>query len=1429
MASVRVAVRVRPLNKREKQLSSKVIIHVNESTTSIHKPSPVRGDGLKDKGKTFSFDFSYDSTDRASPTFASQERIFHDLGSDVLKAAFEGFNACVFAYGQTGSGKSYTMMGHTEDKGLIPRICEGLFWEISHRSKSDAVSFRTEVSYLEIYNERVRDLLNKRTTPTEGGCLRVREHPRDGPYVENLSKHSIHNHSDMEDLIILGNASRTTASTGMNDFSSRSHAILTISFTQAWFDAELPRETLSKIHLVDLAGSERADATRTTGTRLKEGANINKSLVTLGSVISTLADLSVGGPSTKKKQQQIFIPYRDSVLTWLLKDSLGGNSMTTMIATVSPADVNYGETLSTLRYASRAKNIVNSPTVNEDGSVKVIRELQAEVARLRRLLEEANQVSRGELSSSIVVEEELHQNEVKVLALTKEWTSKWGETQSILQEETVALRKEGSGVVLDCQLPHLIGFEEDLLSIGIVLYYLKEGRTLIRSDKASCSQDIVLCGPGLLSEHCVLENRAGTVTLIPQDGALCSVNGSVVTNPCQLTQGAIIQLGRRTILRFNHPTEAAQLREKCQSGLLSAFSLSLTDMSKSTENLSKVMLQNPGRLEDTLNQQEVSWQQVQESLNKCNQDIKRPPKENSGAPHQLRAGEKTNGAEMEETGNGLMDMLAAETAESKVPSCCITSATTQLITSAIPGKYPVPHTGFELDGETLQSGVSTRDGHDQEMDLCHKSGLMSERPWRKAQSGTGVASYKGEEVWSGDVSLQQTSVLGLGDGCGMKPEGNANEIQGVVADCYKGRPGSGGSSLGTMSHLQSSRGTSSMSVVPQTSTHSQLNEKPPGSQAPHCPPEETIFECQFSCGEMDESAGLVEIPGVCVTETAAATAQKSGLGSLVGRVSWMVQDAGRLLWNSRTVLQRVREEGLQPVGARWSSRVVSLVRESNVVSVVRDSQVFSMVKGSFVFSLLRDSHIFSIVKELPLIQHIQMEITQHLQPEEAAQMSQGCVNPNTTHLPVLTPTQTFFKADELLDDMPVILEDIWTRKKSMGDLSQKQDMADTYVKQEDSLITELKHISELELTPVSEDKEQVLENSRTVWNKKDVQIFSQMLIAFPNSLLDLQTLPLLDMMDALHSFISTSVIPSQNIVALFWLNVAKYDQPEPRPALLILAETGLYTLTTDSGPLVLFHHLPLLQLKEVQVGFAGHSLRLIGTTEESILGIYTHSQKLTRELCRAILGVICPQDSRVSQHPLFHGHLMKMSLDWQVYVPDLLLDAGLRVCCQFQKSLADLVYLLHCNMDQETVTLGEVQLLLYTSVGVCIIPRTRAEPLAQLLLTDTHIGLVQEDVIFHPTPSSVTIVPCRPLFHDLTLRQRSDVRCVLVHDEDNRGAVRLDVILANVRGRGHPESVTKAAAPPAHASNSSPHAEVWKLTFSCSTEAACLINHLSNV
>ncbi|XP_051469258.1 kinesin-like protein KIF16B isoform X4 [Apus apus] len=595
MASVKVAVRVRPMNRREKDLNAKFIISMEKNKTTITNlkvPEGGTGDTGRERTKTFTYDFSYFSADSKSPSFVCQEMVFKNLGTDVLKSAFEGYNACVFAYGQTGSGKSYTMMGNAGDAGLIPRICEGLFSKISEKTKRNEASFRTEVSYLEIYNERVRDLLRRKSSKTNN--LRIREHPKEGPYVEDLSKHLVQNYGDVEELMDAGNINRTTAATGMNDVSSRSHAIFTINFTQAKFDSEMPCETVSKIHLVDLAGSERADATGATGVRLKEGGNINKSLVTLGNVISALADLSQDATNPLSKKKQVFVPYRDSVLTWLLKDSLGGNSKTIMIATISPADVNYGETLSTLRYANRAKNIINKPTINEDPNVKLIRELRAEIARLKALLAQGNQIALLDSPTALSMEEKLQQNEARVQELTKEWTNKWNETQDILKEQTLALRKEGIGVVLDSELPHLIGIDDDLLSTGIILYHLKEGQTYVGREDAVTEQDIVLHGLDLESEHCIFENLNGTVNLIPLNGAQCSVNGIQITEATHLNQGAVILLGRTNMFRFNHPKEAAKLREKRKSGLLPSFSLSMTDLSKSCENLSAVMLYNPG-------------------------------------------------------------------------------------------------------------------------------------------------------------------------------------------------------------------------------------------------------------------------------------------------------------------------------------------------------------------------------------------------------------------------------------------------------------------------------------------------------------------------------------------------------------------------------------------------------------------------------------------------------------------------------------------------------------------------------------------------------------------------------------------------------------------------------------------------------------------
>ncbi|XP_061592360.1 kinesin-like protein KIF1B isoform X5 [Cololabis saira] len=381
-ASVKVAVRVRPFNTRELSKDSKCIIQMQGNTTTILNPKQP-----KEPAKTFSFDYSYWShTTPEDTSFASQNLVYNDIGKEMLAHAFEGYNVCIFAYGQTGAGKSYTMMGKQEEgqEGIIPMLCEDLFEKINEETNKDELSYSVEVSYMEIYCERVRDLLN----PKNKGNLRVREHPLLGPYVEDLSKLAVTSYTDIADLMDAGNKARTVAATNMNETSSRSHAVFTIVFTQKKHDNEtdLSTEKVSKISLVDLAGSERADSTGAKGTRLKEGANINKSLTTLGKVISALAEVDNCTSKSKKKKKSDFIPYRDSVLTWLLRENLGGNSRTAMVAALSPADINYDETLSTLRYADRAKNIKCNAVINEDPNNKLVRDLKDEVARLKDLL-----------------------------------------------------------------------------------------------------------------------------------------------------------------------------------------------------------------------------------------------------------------------------------------------------------------------------------------------------------------------------------------------------------------------------------------------------------------------------------------------------------------------------------------------------------------------------------------------------------------------------------------------------------------------------------------------------------------------------------------------------------------------------------------------------------------------------------------------------------------------------------------------------------------------------------------------------------------------------------------------------------------------------------------------------------------------------------
>ncbi|XP_036019638.1 kinesin-like protein KIF1B isoform X10 [Mus musculus] len=614
-ASVKVAVRVRPFNSRETSKESKCIIQMQGNSTSIINPK-----NPKEAPKSFSFDYSYWShTSPEDPCFASQNRVYNDIGKEMLLHAFEGYNVCIFAYGQTGAGKSYTMMGKQEESqaGIIPQLCEELFEKINDNCNEE-MSYSVEVSYMEIYCERVRDLLN----PKNKGNLRVREHPLLGPYVEDLSKLAVTSYTDIADLMDAGNKARTVAATNMNETSSRSHAVFTIVFTQKKQDPEtnLSTEKVSKISLVDLAGSERADSTGAKGTRLKEGANINKSLTTLGKVISALAEVS------KKKKKTDFIPYRDSVLTWLLRENLGGNSRTAMVAALSPADINYDETLSTLRYADRAKQIKCNAVINEDPNAKLVRELKEEVTRLKDLLRaqglgdiididpliddysgSGGKSSMGSLTSSpsscslnsqvgltsvtSIQErimstpggeeaiERLKESEKIIAELNETWEEKLRKTEAIrmerealLAEMGVAIREDGGtlGVFSPKKTPHLVNLNEDPLMSECLLYYIKDGITRVGQADAERRQDIVLSGAHIKEEHCLFRSeRSNTgeviVTLEPCERSETYVNGKRVAHPVQLRSGNRIIMGKNHVFRFNHPEQARAEREKTPS------------------------------------------------------------------------------------------------------------------------------------------------------------------------------------------------------------------------------------------------------------------------------------------------------------------------------------------------------------------------------------------------------------------------------------------------------------------------------------------------------------------------------------------------------------------------------------------------------------------------------------------------------------------------------------------------------------------------------------------------------------------------------------------------------------------------------------------------------------------------------------------------
>uniref|UniRef100_A0A8D0SMN3 Kinesin-like protein n=2 Tax=Sus scrofa TaxID=9823 RepID=A0A8D0SMN3_PIG len=363
--NVKVVVRCRPLNEREKSMCYKQAVSVDEmrGTITVHKT-----DSSNEPPKTFTFDTVFGPESK-------QLDVYNLTARPIIDSVLEGYNGTIFAYGQTGTGKTFTMEGVRavpELRGIIPNSFAHIFGHIA-KAEGDT-RFLVRVSYLEIYNEEVRDLLGKDQTQR----LEVKERPDVGVYIKDLSAYVVNNADDMDRIMTLGHKNRSVGATNMNEHSSRSHAIFTITIecSEKGVDGNM-HVRMGKLHLVDLAGSERQAKTGATGQRLKEATKINLSLSTLGNVISALVD----GKSTH-------VPYRNSKLTRLLQDSLGGNSKTMMCANIGPADYNYDETISTLRYANRAKNIKNKARINEDPKDALLRQFQKEIEELKKKLEE---------------------------------------------------------------------------------------------------------------------------------------------------------------------------------------------------------------------------------------------------------------------------------------------------------------------------------------------------------------------------------------------------------------------------------------------------------------------------------------------------------------------------------------------------------------------------------------------------------------------------------------------------------------------------------------------------------------------------------------------------------------------------------------------------------------------------------------------------------------------------------------------------------------------------------------------------------------------------------------------------------------------------------------------------------------------------------
>lgn len=544
--NVCVAVRVRPFNQTEIDMGCERVIGMDGKSTEIW----AKGGG---KRRKFEFDYSFWSFDRENGDYWDNKRVFDAIGMDCLGHAWQGFNISIFAYGQTGSGKSYTMFGWGEDVGIVPIICEKIFEQVdAHKNEGNVkTTFSIDVSMLEIYSEMTRDLL------AGGKDVKVREKCKEGKfYCPGLLWETSKTYTDIAASMEAGMAVRTIAATNMNATSSRAHTIFQIRLKQhikEYTDdgqLKMENERSALFCLVDLAGSERVSKTGATGATLKQGAMINLSLTSLGTVINTIVD---NLKATGKKQKHV--PFRNSVLTKLLKHALGGNSKTIMVAALSPASRNYDESLSTLRFADRAKQIKTKAVVNEDPKDKLIRDMAAELEALKKQIMSG---AFGDLSGGMgggvdqtEVDKMRANYEAEMQALNQELMRMVEQQMSM-----PALRRVNS---LDAskrsQYPYLLSITEEKEESGREGYFLdKASNTISGVKKEDC---VFIKGLKILENHCTIAlNDAGRVIVTPNcKSNLLFINGRETTGEKELDSGDTLILGIKSVFKFFYAGE----------------------------------------------------------------------------------------------------------------------------------------------------------------------------------------------------------------------------------------------------------------------------------------------------------------------------------------------------------------------------------------------------------------------------------------------------------------------------------------------------------------------------------------------------------------------------------------------------------------------------------------------------------------------------------------------------------------------------------------------------------------------------------------------------------------------------------------------------------------------------------------------------------